>query len=154
MVDPPPPILNGEQELPNEKFDPNEQLYFRVRPDDDLLDVVTIDDIPSLPFSVNRGSLSQPEEVIVNHPNWGITGFPVEALPKTLISEPGNTRYEFRLVPKVEHGNKAHANIVCFKNGQEVKKSSQIAETIKLAFRDSLRKRAYWVRKPSTSSGN
>lgn len=146
-----PPIPQGEQELPHIEFDPDEQLYFRVRPDEDLLDVVTLDDIPSLPFSVNRGSLSKREDVIANHPGWGIIGFPVKALPHILISEPTKVNYEFRLVPKVEQGNQAHVDVICLKSGKEVRKSSQISEGIKIQFRESIRKHAYWVKKPDAA---
>ena len=149
MVDPAPLIPTEE---PEHQFDPDEQLYFRVRPDEHVLDAVTLEDIPSLPLSVNRGSLSQPEDVIANYPGWGIIGFPVKAIPKTLAAEQGDTEYQFRIVTKVEHGNEAHADIECLKNGKRVEKSSKISETVKLKFRESIRRHARWIRRPDNPS--
>jgi hypothetical protein len=149
VVDPASRVPAGEE--PNPQFDPNEQLYMRVPMldvDDVELDVVSLEDIPRLPLSVNRGSLSVPEDVIVNHPGWGIIGFPVGAIPETLAAEQGDAKYQFRLVPIVEQGNAAHADIVCFKDGRRVEKSSKIAETVKAAFRESIRSQAYWIKKP------
>src|SRR5262249_31782109 len=102
----------------------------------------------SLPFSVNRGSLSQPEDVINGYPGWGIIAFPRKAIPETLSAEQGGATYAFRLANKIEHGNKAHADIECLKDGKVVEKSKKIAETVKAAFRESIRSQAFWVRKP------
>jgi hypothetical protein len=148
VVDPAPQIPNGEE--PDQEVPPDEILYFRIpplEPDDEELDVVTVDDIPPLPFSVNLASLSQPEDVIANYPEWGIVAFPAGALPKRWQSS-ADTVYDFRVIPKLENDNIAHADVVCFKNGKQLKKSSQIAEILKGLFRERVRSQAQLIRKP------
>jgi hypothetical protein len=149
VVDPAPQIPAGEE--PRQEFPPDEILYLRIPPldpDDEDLDVVTLEDIPSLPFSVNRGSLSIPEDVIENYPGWGIVSFPVSAVPAQLVS-PGNVVYEFRLIPRVESGNRAHVDIRVFKeDGQEITDNRKMNGAVKALFRENIRRKADLVRKP------
>jgi hypothetical protein len=148
VVDPAPQIPAGEE--PRQKFPPEEILYLRIPPldlDDEDLDVVTIEDIPSLPFSVNRGALSAPEDVIRDYPGWGIVSFPVSSIPEQLVS-PGNAVYEFRLIPKVEDGNIAHVDIKVFKEGKEITDNRKMNKVVKGLFRESVRSKASLVLKP------
>ena len=149
MVDPAPQIPAGEE--PRQELPPEELLYLRIPPldpDDADLDVVTIEDIPSLPFSVNRGALSAPEDVISGYPGWGIVSFPVSAIPKHLVS-PGNAVYEFRLIHEVEGGNRAHVDVRVFKEGKEVTDNRKMNKVVKSLFRESVRSKADLVRKPN-----
>lgn len=141
------PELAAEQATPlapDPEFEDSERLFRRIHPEHFMEGVLADAFLPFPSFSVNREKYSQPEDVIRDHPTFGIAAFAVGDIPPELEGEPGQA---FRF--GVEHAplpdNYAHSEVHSYQNGAKAKPS----RIVRKRFRDLLRQRATIMRRPA-----
>lgn len=130
-------------------FEPEELLYRRCTLDEVDGEHLAPTAISFKGWSVNRGSLSEPEDVIVGFPGWGIARFKVVDVPRGLNTE-GTTYYEIRVEHEPEENNYAHTEIRTYRNGQldrRVKLSPTNREKLK-AMKETFSRRIRVIRQP------
>ena len=166
MPDIPPPLpprLRRGNRQPVQDFSPDEVLYLRVPPlqlDEEELDFFPPTKIPSPAFSVNRGRFSEPQDVIINRPGYGIAAFIVRDVPPSIATGP-NAVYEFRVVHEpcevycnaITRNepcdcNYAHSEIQVFKDGKKIE-NNRVPKSVKPAFKDILSKKILIIQQPS-----
>jgi hypothetical protein len=129
-------------------FTPEEMLYRRIEPNALPISQVTM--IRIIPFpdcSVNRSKYSQPQDVLLpDYLNWGVLGFAVQYVPKELSASESYSRFDVVHCPLSD--NYAHSEIRSYKTGTELKEPSK---TIKMLFRDEIRKNARVILEPSNA---
>lgn len=105
-------------------FAPEELLYRRCTKDEVEGDHLEPTAISFKGWSVNRGSLSEPEDVLIpdddavddNYDGWGIAYFEVRDVPLSLETE-GSNVFTFKPVHVPKPENYSHSEIRTFRNG-------------------------------------
>jgi hypothetical protein len=139
-------LCNGRPVDPD--FSGTEKLYFRLpllQLDEEQLDSLPTGKVPSLPFSVNREKYSNPNDVVLGYPDWGIAMIRVQDIPPSLSG------FEFRVrhlpVDDDDANNYSHAEVKAFQDGKEVDHKN-IPKSVKIAFRTVLSRRAKIFKQP------
>jgi len=131
--------------LPDPEFEASERLFRRLHPDHFVSGVVTDAFLPFPSFSVNREKYSHPEDVLREHPHYGIAAFAVGDIPEKLDAEPGQVfRFGVEHVPLA--GNYAHSEAHSFLEGVK----AEPPRIVRKRFRELLRRRTVVLKKPST----
>jgi hypothetical protein len=100
-------------------------------------------------MSVNRGRYSEPEDVIFDHPMWGIIGWTVADIPSNVVPPQGRgDPFSFRPAHVPEELNYAHSEVWAFKNGRRIEKPDPSTEVKKL-FRQIMSDRSRVLRVPA-----
>ncbi len=127
-------------------FEPKEKLYFRFPPPQGgpLGDRLPAASIRFPDMSVNRSGygelrLSEPRDVIIGFPGWGVATFRVEDIPGPMRTDE-RTTYEFRAEHVPEEDNYSHSEVRTFKNGTHHRKIEP-PSTVKKKYRTILMER-------------
>jgi hypothetical protein len=121
MADLPEGMLQ-RQRYPVKHFNPDEQLYRRIMPGAVVNGRVTIDSIELPDMSVNRGSLGEPEWVLLpvgDFPGWGIATFRVQDIPEKMVLS-GVLQFTFKPVHVPLKHNYPHSEVRAFENGAHI----------------------------------
>jgi hypothetical protein len=139
MIDP-----KASEQLPDPEFEASEHLFRRLHPDHFVRGAITDAFLPFPSFSVNREKYSQPEDVLREHPHYGIAAFAVGDIPESLDTESGQV-YWFGVehVPLID--NYAHSEVHSFHD--EVK--AEPPRVLRKKFRDLLRRQTVVLKEPS-----
>jgi hypothetical protein len=131
-------------------FAPDECLYYRIV-GSDLSQLAGSGILFRFPdFSTNRGSLSEPEDVLL--PHWlqcGIISFEVAAILLGYCLNPAEgPRYTFAVAHAPDDANYAHSEVKCFKDGVHTRDANYPPKTIRKHFRQILSERSQIIRQP------
>lgn len=157
-------VRNGRPEVPN--FDENETLYRRFDP----IQMVN-EKFPGVSFdvpncSVNRGGLcpyphgaeqianpvfSHPEDVIIDHPTYGVISLGVNVIPESVVGGSSNGFPGKKYVFRVEHtpldDNYSHCDIRVYVDDQMT--NEHLSKHAKKEFRTFLRRKFDIVIQPT-----
>jgi len=130
--------------LPDPEFEASERLFRRLHPDHFVGGVITDAFLPFPSFSVNREKYSHPQEVLREHPRYGIAAFAVGDIPERLDADPGQIyRFGVEHVPLPD--NYAHSEVHSFRDGAK----AEPPRIVRKKFRDLLRRQTVVLKEPS-----
>lgn len=133
-------------QAPDPAFGDSERLFRRIHPDH-LLDGFLADAFLPFPsFSVNREKYSRPEDVICDHPAFGIAAFAVGDIPPELENESSQT-FQFGVEHAPLPDNYAHSEVHSYLDGRKAKPS----RIVRKRFRDLLRQRTVILKRPAAA---
>jgi hypothetical protein len=131
-------------QAPDPEFEASERLFRRLHPDH-LVSGFLIDAFLPFPaFSVNREKYSHPEDVVRDHPHFGIAAFSVGDIPERLDSEGQIFRFGVEHAPLPD--NYAHSEVYSHLDGVPAKPP----RIVRKRFRDLLRRRTVVLKEPET----
>jgi hypothetical protein len=137
--------LPASGQVPDPEFEASERLFRRIHPDHFVGGVVTDAFLPFPSFSVNREKYSHPEDVLREHPHFGIAAFAVGDIPKTLQADSGQV-YEFGVEHLPLPDNYAHSEVHSFLAGAK----ALPPRIVRKRFRDLLRQRTVVLKEPTS----
>jgi hypothetical protein len=99
-------------------------------------------------LSTNRGKYSEPEDVIIDAPGWGILFWRVDQIPRDVKSDdPKATAYDFRPGHKPEDDNYSHTEIWAYRDDIRVPEPDP-SKAVKKRYRQLMSERATLIKPP------
>ncbi len=135
--------LPASGQVPDPEFEASERLFRRIHPDHFVSGILTDAFLPFPSFSVNREKYSRPDDILREHPQFGIAAFAVGDIPQKLDAEPGQV-FEFGVEHVPLPDNYAHSEVHSYLAGTKAKPP----RIVRKRFRDLLRRRTVVLKEP------
>lgn len=127
-------------------FSPDERLFRRIAPRDAPDGNLNESLLPSPDFSVNRSKYSEPDDVLLGWPAFGIFSFRVDDIPIEVVAADGR-RFRFGAEHAPEDLNYSHSEVCTYSSGSRMKEKKPPGQ-VRTQFRLELFARGRVLRRP------